>query len=171
MSVYVANPTSRKSIRDLTYAIRRALDLHEEKFFPIVQFLELLLPKISPSFSMEVVPIEELKYEYGVTFPEKNVIRLREDVYLNAIEGIARDRFTVAHEIGHLFLHKPGSIALARSQKADSIPAFKSPEWQANTFAAELLAPAHLIKGLSIKEVALSCGVSLDVARIQIKNI
>ncbi|MCM3625603.1 hypothetical protein HN020_14990 [Brevibacillus borstelensis] len=68
-------------------------------------------------------------------------------------------------------MHRPTNIALARNEKEEEIPAFKNPEWQANTFAAELLAPPHIIKGLSAAEVALTCGVSKDVASIQLKNL
>ncbi|KHF28293.1 ImmA/IrrE family metallo-endopeptidase [Anoxybacillus sp. EFIL] len=167
MSLLVANPTSRKKIRALTNAIREILGLQDEKCFPVVEFLELGLPQIFHDFSYEIVAPHELKNKYGVTYPEKNVIRLREDVYENAISGIGRDRFTVAHEIGHFIMHRPGSIALARNQAIENIPKYRDPEWQANTFAAELLAPPHIIKGMSVKEIALCCGVSLYVAQIQ----
>jgi Zn-dependent peptidase ImmA (M78 family) len=169
--MYVAKPTSRKNIRELTNAIRRLVGMYDEKHFPVIHLLELGLHYLYPDFSYEIVAPNEMKNEYGVTYPERNLIRLREDVYENAISGSARDRFTVAHEIGHLIMHRPGSIALARAQHIATIPPYKEPEWQANTFAAELLAPPHNIKGLSIKEVSLSCGVSLDVARIQLQNI
>ncbi|MBB6285304.1 ImmA/IrrE family metallo-endopeptidase [Geobacillus subterraneus] len=165
--MYVAKATSRINIRELTNTIRKLLGLYEERYFPIIEFLEFGLGYIFPDFSYEIVSPLDMKSDYGVTYPQTNKIKLREDVYENAIAGSPRDRFTVAHEIGHLIMHRPGSIALARSQNAEIIPTYKDPEWQANTFAAELLAPPHLIVGLSIKEIAISCGVSLEVARIQ----
>ncbi|MEW9051764.1 MAG: ImmA/IrrE family metallo-endopeptidase [Neobacillus sp.] len=172
MALYIANPISRSNIRALTGMLRKVVDLDEESYFPVMGFLELVIPQIDPAFEYEIVPVNHMK-EYGITYPEKNKIRLREDVYDNAISGIARDRFTVAHEIGHYFLHKPGSISLARSQNVEinRIPAYQQPEWQANTFAGELLAPPHIIKGLSIKEIAIRCGVSLEAAGIQLKNM
>jgi hypothetical protein len=171
MTQYIADPISRKSIRVLTGMLRKVVDLDDEGYFPVMEYFELVLPQIDPLFEYEIVPIQYMK-EYGITYPEKNLIRLREDVYEKAVSGIARDRFTVAHEIGHYFLHKPGSIALARARNVDidRIPAYQNPEWQANTFAGELLAPSHIVRGLSIKEIAMNCGVSLDVARIQLKN-
>lgn len=169
MSLYIANPMSRKKIRALANTLRNVLDLRNETFFPVVEFLELGMPQIFESFSYEVVPTEVMS-EYGVTYPKKNKICLREDVYERAISGVGRDRFTVAHEIGHYVLHKPGSLSLARTDVVKEIPAYRKPEWQANTFAGELLAPPHIISGLSAKEVALCCGVSIEVARIQLKN-
>lgn len=171
MNLYVAPPTSRLNIRNLALILRKIFDLKDEEYFPIAEFLELGLPQIIKSFELEIVLPEEMPYEYGLTFPEKKVIRLREDVYENAISGVGRDRFTVAHEIGHLLLHKPASLSLARNQFEKKIPAYKNPEWQANTFAAELLAPPHIIRGMSAKEIALRCGVSVQAAGIQLRNI
>jgi hypothetical protein len=171
MSVYTATPYSRKKIRELTNLIRSIFGLVETKFFPIVQLLEVGLPQIFEDFNLEIVSNNELPNQYGVTYPAEHLIRLREDVYERAISGVPRDRFTIAHEIGHFIMHRPAYIALARNEGVEDIPAYKNPEWQANTFAAELLAPPHIIKGLSAAEVALMCGVSKDVASIQLKNL
>lgn len=170
MSEYIAKPTSRKNIRELTNVLRDILDLNDERYFPIMEFLEIGMPTLFEGFYYEIMSAEEM-YQYGLTYPKKNKICLREDVYERAISGVGRDRFTVAHEIGHYIMHKPGSISLARTKLREDIPAYKRPEWQANTFAGELLAPPHLIQGLSLKEIALSCGVSMDVARIQLNQI
>lgn len=169
--MYIATPTSRKNIRELTNVIRGVLGLRDESYFPIVEFLEWGIHQIDPEFSFQIVGPEELSKQYGMTYPEKNMISLREEVYEGAISGVARDRFTIAHEVGHYFLHKPGNIALARAKHEEKIPAYKDPEWQANTFAGELLAPPHVINGLSAREITMLCGVSMDVARIQLKNI
>jgi len=171
MTLLIAKPTSRAKIRLLTNELREIVDMSSEKYFPVVEFLEWGLPQFDPKFTLEIVTPSSMNNEYGVTYPEKKLIRLREDVYEKAANGSFRDRFTIAHEIGHYFMHSPEKIAFARSQVKDEVPAFKDPEWQANTFAGELLAPPQVIKGLSIKEVSICCGVSLDVARIQLRNV
>src|SRR5690606_38684487 len=155
----------------LTSIIRDSLDLSDEKSFPVVQLLEFFLPNLDEKFTYEIVPIEEMMGSYAETYPEQSKIVIREDVYTRAIEGVPRDRFTIAHEIGHFILHRPGRIVLARKTKHDKIPAYKNPEWQANTFAGELLAPPQVIRGLTIQEVTLICGVSYDVAKIQLSNL
>ena len=43
--------------------------------------------------------------KHGETFPDEHIIRIREDVYLGAVNGCGRDGMTIAHEVGHLFLH------------------------------------------------------------------
>lgn len=169
MNRYEANPTSRAKIRRVTSFIREVLDLSDEEYFPIDVFLEWGMPQIDKDFNFEVIECTEMQ-EYAITFPEKKIIYIREDVYENCLKGIPRDRFTIAHEIGHYLLHTPGNIKLARTNSKDKLPAYKDPEWQANTFAAELLAPPSLLAGLSIDEIFLRFGVSKQVADIQMKH-
>lgn len=59
-------------------------------------------------------------------------------VFLSPFTTELRDRFTIAHELGHLFLHaeagrKPLKVARSGSGR---------PEWEANWFAAGFLMPA-----------------------------
>lgn len=162
---------SRKDIRAFTCTIRNATNSQNTAFFPIIKFLEHVLPIVDQEFTMEILPTNQMGARYGVTYPENHLIVLDENVYENAIAGIARDRFTIAHEIGHYLMHTPNRVSFARTNPGVKLKPYLDPEWQANTFAGELLAPANLISGMSIKEVAIACGVSNDVARIQLKNI
>ena len=100
---------------------------------------------------------------YGTTNTGKNVMLIRSDVYDKAVLGSARDRFTLCHELGHYLLHQPESISYARG----TVPAYRNPEWQANTFAAELMAPANMVKNMSIEEIMEECGMSRQAAAIQ----
>ena len=76
--------------------------------------------------------------------------------------------FTIAHEIGHLVLHDGESMIFARTN--ERFPAYKSAEWQANYFAAELLMGSHLIINMSIYEISNKCSVSLKAAQIQLNH-
>ncbi len=170
MVSYVATPTSRKKIRVIAQTLRKLSGLEDKIYVPIIHLLELWLPIVEENFTYEVVSKTELDGEYAVTYPEQNKIAIREDVYERACNGVPRDRFTIAHEIGHLLLHSPGTIKLARGIESNKVPAYKDPEWQANTFAAELLAPPSIINGLSKEAVVRECGVSLRVGEIQLNN-
>ena len=89
----------------------------------------------------EVVEPFEMEDTYGTTNTSRNIMRIRSDVYEGAIHDNPRDRFTLCHELGHYILHQPENISYARGD----IPVYQNPEWQANTFAAELLIPDELI--------------------------
>ena len=64
----------------------------------------------------------------------------------------------MAHELGHLLLHRVETITLARED--GDIPPYKDPEWQANAFAGELLAPYEYIKDMSIIDIASHYGIT-----------
>ncbi|MDR7870294.1 MAG: ImmA/IrrE family metallo-endopeptidase [Tissierellaceae bacterium] len=161
----VAKPRSRKNIRTITKMIRELCGLKDNLEFPILYFLEHILPKIFEDFVFCVVEDDELDCE-AIAYPNSNEIIIRKSVYDGAFEGVYRDLFTIAHEIGHLFLHQETSISFARGRDIE-IKTYENPEWQANTFAGELLAPPDLIQNMSIDEISKKCKVSRKTAEIQ----
>lgn len=146
------------------------MGLGNSDYLDIVRFLEHHLHLIFPDFHMEVVEKEVMPKNYAEFHPETKCIRVQQDVYDGAADGNPRDRFTLAHEIGHLYLHRPGKIAMARSINKEKIPAYKCPEWQANTFAGELLVPPDGTKGMSPMTVVENFGVSYQAAMIQVNQ-
>ena len=78
---------------------------------------------------------------------------------------MSKHRFTLCHEFGHWLLHQPENVSFARGD----IPKYSDPEWQANVFAAELMVPYDLTKGLTINQIVEECGVSYSCAEIQKK--
>ena len=108
---------------------------------------------------------------HGLTYPDRNEIHIREDVYGRALEGSGRDRLTMAHELFHLLQHEKRNISYARIKSEYDIETFRDPEWQANAFGGELLASSYLIKGMSETEVQTRCGVSAAAAHCQLKAL
>ena len=161
----VAKPRSRMKIRSVTTIIRELCDLNNTHQFPVLIFLENFLTEIFDDFEYEILEDHELDCE-ARTYPSLNRIEIRRSVYEGAYDENYRDLFTIAHEIGHLFLHRDSSISFARDSKKE-IKKFEDPEWQANTFAGELLAPPHLLYNLSTDEISQKCKVSRKTAEIQ----
>lgn len=159
-----AKPLSRKDIRGFAKYIRKQLGMENEPLFPIVHVIEILAFDKEVDFDFDVVPDSVLDSEYGNTNTSENVMIIRESVYKGAVLGNPRDRFTLCHELGHWLLHQPDRVSFARG----TIPQYCNPEWQANVFAAELMVPHYLVKGLSIERVMSECGVSRSCAKIQL---
>ena len=136
-----------------------------------MQFLENILPILISDFQLEIVPQREMGNKHGETYPSRKLIRIREDVYMGAVDGCGRDRLTIAHEIGHLFLHEDDSIALCKLAPNEKLRPFEDPEWQSNAFGGELLASTYLIKGMTAVDVSEKCGVSMDTARVQLRAV
>jgi Zn-dependent peptidase ImmA (M78 family) len=96
-------------------------------------------------------------------------------IFLAAHTGPARDRFTIAHELGHYVLHflYPKQNG-AQIERLEALRYGSGPvEWEANWFAAGFLMPATRFidryKALngSIALLADEFGVSIEAARIR----
>ena len=167
----VATPLSRAQIRNMAGVIRKIEGTEDKCYFDIVHFVEVTLSKIDPDFSLIIEPKEQMGSCHGLTYPDKNEIHLREDVYNLAVDGSGRDRLTIAHELFHLLQHCHENISFARMREECDIPAYMNPEWQADAFGGELLIPRDLIRGMSVEEIVNSCKVSKAAAMFQMRYV
>jgi len=156
-------PLSRIDIRKITNAIKQQFHIPFDKPFPVVKFVEYALTELGLDY--EILPDKDMSGVYAETVPEQGLLRISETTYDGACDGVPRDRFTIAHEIGHLLLHTPNRVIFTRSD--NEIKPYENPEWQANTFAGELLVSMDFIQGLPVDSIAKKYEVSLDVASIQ----
>lgn len=74
-------------------------------------------------------------------------------IYLSPLTSLERDRFTIAHELGHLLLHlpklkaeNPSAIMRATRYIDNGDATQQRAEWEANWFAAALLMPEKEFK-------------------------
>jgi hypothetical protein len=94
-------------------------------------------------------------------------------IYVSAYTGQTRDRFTIAHELGHYFLHsRQGEMKIyaERYTPGTTLPV----EWEANWFAAGLLMPEEAVKECwedfpAESYIASVFGVSVDAATYRIE--
>lgn len=107
----------------------------------------------------------------------------RWEVVYNWGHARVRQRFTVAHEIGHFIFHRDllnegVSDTLAYRSDAAELPNPKiqrEQEWQANNFAANLLVPNHWLSAAKaagitdVAELARQFDVSETVMRIKMR--
>ena len=173
MKNYIATPLSTNDIRKLALKIREVFGFNtqDSKKFPIDYFLEIGMPMLEEEFHICILPKDEMGNIHGLACPDEKCIKIREDVYERAINGYGRDRFTIAHEIGHYLLHNNETVRLARIEQNKRIEAYRNPEWQADTFAAELLMPITLIDTKNPRIISEEFGVSFTAANIRIKKI
>lgn len=119
-------------------------------------------------------------------------VRLRPDVWEGAVAGNARFRFTVAHEIAHVVLHRNDLIqnrgrafrdVVTPTEKLPAdVPIYRSPEWQANGWAGAFLMPLPGVRSYlcRLKEegheftqegFAANFQVSLQAASIRLQKL
>lgn len=170
MDEYITEAKSRNEIRKLAFTLRKYLGKENDKYFPIVESLDVL-SEIFDKFSYEIIEDDEIKYDNTHAYTEvlTGHICIKQSVYDGACNGNGRDRMTIAHEIGHFLMHSLYKLKLERNFSDNIVKSYRNPEWQAKCFAGELLIPAHLMKGYSVKEIMKDCGVSRSAAEYQYK--
>lgn len=98
-------------------------------------------------------------------------------IYVNAIEPYVRKAFTVAHELGHFYLHQDKPIeTFYRRDLQSIIDEHRCVEKEANWFAASLLMPKPAISALwffigDLHELANRCDVSATALHYRLKNL
>lgn len=94
-------------------------------------------------------------------------------IFYDSSLPVGRQRFTVAHEIGHLILGHVGT-GTATVENREPTGAEREEETQANQFAARLLAPAcvlHEIGATEQEEIQKLCGISKQAAKIRAERM
>ena len=82
-----------------------------------------------------------------------------------------RQRFSVAHEIGHIVLHQPKE---ATTYNREMSPNDNPIESEANVFASRLLAPLcvlHFVGVQSPEEISELCNISITAAKIRYERL
>ena len=98
-------------------------------------------------------------------------------IYLGTMTSPERDRFTLAHELGHLFIHYPltagdaPSLMIATRWVDDNDDDQRRAEWEANWFASAFLMPesdfARCAKQMDLNELAMTFSVSYSAAKMR----
>lgn len=160
---YSVAPHSKRYISGVARTIRCAVGpfVDERGYLQLDRLLESM-PEALPGFEFAVLESREMGGDHARTLPDNLQMQIRQDVYDGLCRGNGRDRFTVAHELGHLFLHS--GMSFARTWTPQQKVYYNS-EWQADTFASALLIDEQLLAECrSEREVADRFGVTPSAA-------
>ena len=135
-------------------------------FCPIVNALETLGKEPFEDLGFAVLEDNDpnMADKWAYTDPTGKCIYLSETVYQKACQNNPQARFTIAHELGHLLLGHKVDVIFARQNCDTKIPCYRDSEWQADTFAAQLLMPTELAQGKTTNELEQLFGVSASAA-------
>lgn len=103
--------------------------------------------------------------------PEKNLLVIPERTFAAINRGDPRARYTIAHELGHMWLQHPKLRHRNVSNRPiEKLSTFRRDEAQANRFAAAFLVPQHLVEdplNATSEQIADKFQVSLECASIR----
>ncbi|MEK7571657.1 MAG: ImmA/IrrE family metallo-endopeptidase [Patescibacteria group bacterium] len=130
------------------------------------------LAKILENYNINLVYVKfKDKGISGAFDKEKNTI------YVNTDDSFTRKSFTIAHELGHLILHKDKPREFFyRLEIAQIAEEDREEDIEANLFAASLLMPESLIKKYweltkDIDKLATIFGASVPAVYFRLKNL
>lgn len=169
MQQIMVQPHSKKDIIEYTYYVRNQLGLGNKLYIPVLYVAENIIPMTDETFSCVIMDENVMKNEYANYSPGTNELRIRSDVYDDVYSGVPRHRFTIAHELGHYFMHSD-IATFSRCDNRYAVPRYRDPEWQANVFASAFLMPPNQICYMTISDVAKKCGTSMQAAEIALKT-
>ncbi len=156
--------------------IRKKADSFLEKYHPSIT-LPIPIDDIAErKLGLNIIPLPGLYNVWdmdGFLYGDLSVIAVDQDVLSHP--NPARYRFTLAHEIGHLILHRQ-LFGVSNVRDVDSWQAFvkaipenllKKVEWQAYCFAGLVLAPQEPLK----REIARVVGEVRDTIENLSNNV
>ena len=161
-------PLSEKKIVGVAHSIRDQLEIGSS-YLKITNLYEVL--QEMEELVLEILEDNELEEE-ALCFPDHKLIQIKESVYNDACDGNGHARFTLAHELGHLFLHqKQESLSYAKGKRA-SHKIFEDSEWQADVFASELLMDTRMVDiNMEAEDAAHEFGLSKLAAQYKLKKL
>mgnify|MGYP003292230445 CR=1 FL=1 len=102
---------------------------------------------------------------------ENDAFSIGRVIFYDDTKPKTRQRFSIAHEIGHIMLHCPSEATVLNRE----ISSTDSPlEQEANIFASRILAPLSILHYLNVstaEEISEICNISLIAAQIRYQRL
>ncbi len=162
---YETKPLTRKEIRKLVPYYRELFDAPASGPFPVLEALEKI-PDVFKGSNYEIVEDDELKPNVmAQCSPNESggfTIKIKESVYVGAYEkNVGAFLGFINHEICHVFLFSVGFTPVYKcSFGNNTIPAYRSVEWQAKALNGEVMIPYDECKNMSKKDIIKNYHVS-----------
>ncbi len=171
MTSKIAKPLKIVDIRNVAQFVReKLLEVNTDEFINLVKTLDVFTFKLSRyGFNYAVLPDDDPIFEISEeakTDITTGTIYFKESVIEQAThKRYCRANFTIAHEIGHFVLHRVLNLMnFSRTVSPTKPRVFEDPEWQADTFASELLMPYEQCLCLTSKEIRRKYHVTMSAS-------
>ncbi len=154
---------SDAKIEESAALLRRKLGLLDEPAFNVADILQSRLPSVIDNFRLEFFAEADKPNlsAYYQNVPPR--IFVRKEVFDRAYKGDPSARYTLAHELGHVFLLSRWQY-LSSNRRQDMLKAMTF-ETSAHRFAMAFLMPNYLLRGMTdVHEISRQFKVSLAVA-------
>lgn len=166
---------SEVTISEVAAALRSVADT-SRPYFNIINYLNHLIT--ARRGTKDQINLDKYSRDYpdpdshaSVTF-RPLALHVAEDIWSKAHEDDPFARFVLAHELGHITLHRfdEHKFSSDPTRRISFAEKEHSAEWQADVFALHFLMPDHLVKKLKVPDVLeAACMVPLHWARARVE--
>lgn len=167
---YETKATNRKELRLFALLFRCVCGFSETEPIDPIPLLDRL---------PELEGFEDVRYEivYNNELPgnvpaqcthdeDGYLIQIKESVYVGAYEKkTGGHRMHIIHEIMHVFADKLGFKPIFSRQLTKDVPVYRRLEWVVMALAGEVMMPYDATRGMTIKELKETYGVSDAAAK------
>lgn len=126
-----------------------AIDFYSQEFIENFKDKANALQKIPVDINNPKIDVKSIAEHLGLSFDysllDKSGELDKDVIKVNSFDPEVRQRFTIAHEIGHFILHEPEQAVSRDDIENYSSVMERIQEREANQFAAELLMPKKLL--------------------------
>lgn len=171
MHDYQVRPRSRKVIREIAHKFRTVAGVGRPRF-DILRFIDVVLPDIMDEDITLDINDDDPRLQGNHAYAEPDSFRIVASTAIvrGADQGGGFERMTLAHELGHVILHRGIDPVFARAAEPETLKAYESAEWQAKALAGELMLYPKFLEGHeSSAEMAELFGVTPLAAEVQRK--
>lgn len=178
---YFSEEITDQQIEDFACKVRKKYKLNGQ--IEVIRFLELILSKSDPGTSIfiheegpsggidsitDVLADACVELRFDQNGKKNTVFHFLDTVYDGARLKRSEETFSVAHELGHYYLHTLGPGILnneGRSKVREGNYHYKNIERQADRFALSFLAPLDQCVGLTVMQIRQLFGLSESRAK------
>ena len=190
---HAVSMTNQIPISDFGFPIMSGDEI-ETKAEEVIEFFGASAILDKPQFTPITTFVDQTKNKFGIGFEIQDLGHTKSGakilgafqlnklaIYLDAtVVGTSRHAFTLAHEFGHLVLHRnlrvPEDGYVSRDTEYDLVTGKKKikstsdwVEWQANRFAAAILMPRQTVRKALI-EIQREMGIAKNIGLVFLDN-
>lgn len=169
MSNYISSSMSVHDIRQKAQLCRQLLNTSTGKIdiLRLLDYIGVYDEHIEVEILVDSDPYFS-KDEEAKTDISKRVMYIKESVIKAAANNEhCRATFTIAHEIAHIVLHNTSNTRMLNDNTCYKYNQCTDSEWQADTFAAELLMPFDQCKNMNVEQIYETFNVTISAANVR----
>lgn len=164
---------SEAEIEKKAYTFRDLIFLSQAGPCPMIKIVEKTLPRLMPDFDFLVIDDSEMGNDHARMYPDQLKMHISRTIYDKAWENDGFSNFTLAHELGHLVLHRNIPPSFSRAKAAPKYDCYFNSEWQADKFATYLLMPTIDARATcqTAEDIQQRYHVTIEAARVRHREL